>query len=99
MRFSQQSMDAMEHALPLNLLTPLLDMEVGPQYHPLNQITFFYQRAFVHDMQWKGLQIASLPDVPSVTETEWQLGVVEREEGVSLEFLYDATLYSQTTIQ
>lgn len=98
-RFGKQSMDAMVHDVPLNLLTPLVEMEVGPQYHPLNQITFFYQRAFVHDMEWKDLRIASLPDVPSVTETEWQLGVVERKAGVALELLYDATLYSPTTIQ
>jgi thioesterase domain-containing protein/acyl carrier protein len=98
-RFSQQSMDAMEQALPLNLVTPLVDMRVGRRYHPLNQIIFFYQRAFVHDMQWKNLEIDSLPDVPSVTGSEWQLGVVERKAGVFLEFLYDATLYSEATIQ
>ena len=98
-RFGEESMDAMERALPLNLVTPLVDMRVGPHYHPLNQITFFYQRAFVHDMQWKGLQIDSLPDVPAVTGSEWQLGVVERKNGVYLEFLYDATLYSAETIQ
>ena len=98
-RFGQESMDAMEHALPLNLITPLVDMRVGRQYHPLNQITFFYQRAFVHDMEWKDLRVASLPDVPSVTGSEWQLGVVERDAGMFLEFLYDTTLYSQATIQ
>lgn len=98
-RFGEESMDAMERALPLNLVTPLVDMQVGPHYHPLNQITFFYQRAFVHEMQWKGLEIDSLPDVPAVTGSEWQLGAVERKNGVFLEFLYDATLYSEETIQ
>jgi len=98
-RFGEESMDAMERALPLNLLTPLVDMRVGPHYHPLTQITFFYQRAFVHEMQWKGLEIDSLPDVPAVTDSEWQLGVVERKNGVFLEFLYDATLYSEATIR
>ena len=98
-RLSEQSMDAMEHALPLNLVMPLVDMRVDRRYHPLNQIIFFYQRPFVHDMEWKGLHIESLPDVPSFTASEWQLGIVERSEGVFLEFLYDATLYSQATIQ
>ncbi|MES2221040.1 MAG: condensation domain-containing protein, partial [Acidobacteriota bacterium] len=98
-RLGEESMDAMERALPLNVLTPLVDMRVGSHYHPLNQITFFYQRAFVHEMQWKGLEIDSLPDVPAVTGSEWQLGVVERKDGVFLEFLYDATLYSKKTIQ
>lgn len=98
-RFGAESMDAMEQALPLNLATPLIDMRVGRQYHPLNQITFFYQRAFVHDMHWKDLEIDSLPDVPAATGSEWQLGVVERKAGVFLEFLYDATLYSEATIQ
>jgi thioesterase domain-containing protein/non-ribosomal peptide synthetase component F len=98
-RFGEESMDAMERALPLNLLTPLVDMRVGPHYHPLTQITFFYQRAFVREMRWKGLEIDSLPDVPAVTGSEWQLGVVERTNGVFLEFLYDAKLYSEATIQ
>ena len=98
-RFGAESMDAMEQALPLNLVTPVIDMRVGRNYHPLNQITFFYQRAFVHDMRWKNLEIDSLPDVPTVTGSEWQLGVVERKDGVYLEFLYDATLYSDATIQ
>jgi thioesterase domain-containing protein/acyl carrier protein len=98
-RFGEESMDAMEQALPLNLVTPLVDMRVGRHYHPLNQITFFYQRAFVHEMQWKDLEIESLPDVPAVTGSEWQFGVVERKNGVFLEFLYDATLYSEATIQ
>ncbi len=98
-RFSEQSMDAMENALPLNVVTPLVDMRVAGGYHPLNQITFFYQRAFVHDMEWKGLRVQSLPDAPSVASSEWQLGIVERGGGISLEFLYDATLYSQRTIQ
>lgn len=98
-RFGEDSMDAIERALPLNLVTPLIDMRVGREYHSLNQITFFYQRAFVHEMQWKGLEIDALPDVPTVTGSEWQLGVVERNSGVYLEFLYDATLYSEATIQ
>ncbi len=98
-RFGEESMDAMERTLPLNLLTPLVDLRVGQRYHPLNQITFFYQRAFVHDMRWQDLEIDSLPDVPAVTGSEWQLGVVERTNGVFLEFLYDATLYSEATIQ
>ena len=98
-RFGAESMDAMEQALPLNLVTPVIDMRVGRNYHPLNQITFFYQRAFVHDMRWKDIEIESLPDVPTVTGSEWQLGVVERKDGVDLEFLYDATLYSEATIQ
>ncbi len=98
-RFGEESMDAMEQALPLNLVTPLVDMRVSRDYHPLNQITFFYQRAFVHEMHWKGLEIDALPDLPAVTGSEWQLGVVERKTGVYLEFLYDAKLYSEATIQ
>jgi len=98
-RFSRQSMDAMENSLPLNIVTPLVDMRVSDGYHPLNQIIFFYQRAFVHDMQWKDLRVQSLPDTPSVTGSEWQLGVVERGDGIVLEFLYDSTLYSRPTIQ
>ncbi len=98
-RFGAESMDAMEQALPLSLLTPLVDMRVGKHYHPLNQVTFFYQRSFVHNMRWKELDVDSLPDVPVVTGSEWQLGVVERETGVFLEFLYDATLYTEATIQ
>lgn len=98
-QLGHQSMDAMEHALPLSLVAPLLDMRVVRGHHPLNQITFFYQRAFVHDMQWGNLQVRTLPEIPEVAGGEWQLGVVERADGISVEFLYDATLYSEQTMR
>ncbi len=98
-QLSHQSMDAMEHALPLSLVAPLLDMRVVRGHHPLNQITFFYQRAFVHDMQWGTLQVKTLPEIPEVAGGEWQLGIVERRDGISVEFLYDATLYSEQTMR
>ncbi|MEO6830398.1 MAG: condensation domain-containing protein, partial [Acidobacteriaceae bacterium] len=95
---SDQLMGAVEHALPLGLVAPLMDMRVVRGYHPLNQITFFYQRAFVHDMDWQGVSVRSLPDLPAATGSEWQLGVVERGDVVSAEFQYDATLYSEQTM-
>ncbi len=98
-RFSRESLDAMENALPLNVVSPLVDMRVAGGYHPLNQITFFYQRAFVHDMEWHGLKVKSLPDTASVTGSEWQLGIVERDGEIFLEFLYDATRYSSSSSQ
>lgn len=98
-QFSRQSLDAMENALPLSILMPLVNMQVTDIYHPLNQVVFFYQRAFVHNMEWKNIHVQPLPDTPSVTGSEWQLGVVEREDGIALEFVYDTTLYSQTAMQ
>jgi len=95
---SERSMDAMEHVLPISMVAPLMDMRVSPEYHSLNQITFFHQRAFVHDMEWGTLRIKSLPEVPDSPGGEWQLGVVERKETTSVEFLYDTSLYSEQTM-
>lgn len=95
---SALSMDATENVLPFSLVAPLLDMRVVGGHHALNQISFFHQRAFVHDMRWGALEVKNLPQVPSAGGSEWQLGVVERSEGITSEFLYDAGLYSQQTM-
>ncbi len=95
---STQSIDAMEHVLPFSLVAPLLDIRVVGGHHVLNQITFFHQRAFVHEMQWGTLEVKPLPEIHAATGSEWQLGMVERDEGVSIELLYDASLYSAQTM-
>ncbi len=95
---SSKSLDALEHALPFSLVTPLLNIRVVGGQHVLNQITFFHQRAFVHEMQWGTLAVKPLPEVQAAAGSEWQLGIVERGEGVSVEFLYQATRYSEQTM-
>jgi thioesterase domain-containing protein/non-ribosomal peptide synthetase component F len=95
---SALSMDATENVLPFSLVAPLLDLRVVNGHHALNQVSFFYQRAFVHDMRWGALEVKNLPQVPSASGSEWQLGVVERSEGITAEFLYDTALYSQQTM-
>lgn len=98
-QFSRQSLDAMENALPLGVVMPLVEMKGSETYHPLNQVVFFYQRAFVHKMEWKDIHVQPLPDIPAATGSEWQLGVVEREDSIALEFVYDASLYSQSAMR
>jgi thioesterase domain-containing protein/non-ribosomal peptide synthetase component F len=95
---SSLAMDATENVLPFGLVAPLLDMRVVEGRHALNQISFFHQRAFVHDMQWGALEVKNLPHIPGVAGSEWQLGVVERNEGFTAEFLYDAAMYSASTM-
>lgn len=95
---SRFSTAAMEHALPLSLVAPLLDIRVENGQHPLNQITFFYQRAFVHEMQWGPIAVEPLPEFHAGTGSEWQLGVIERNERTSIEFLYRTALYSEQTM-
>lgn len=97
-QLSSLAMDATENVLPFSLVAPLLDMRVIDGRHALNQISFFHQRAFVHDMQWGALEVKNLPHIPGVAGSEWQLGVVERNEGFTAEFLYDAAMYSATTM-
>lgn len=93
-----QSLDALEHVLPFSLVAPLVDMRVVGGQHALNQIAFFHQRAFVHDMQWGALSITPLPEFHAATGTEWQLGIVERGDSVFTEFLYQANRYSEQTM-
>lgn len=97
-KLTEESMDAIEHAIPFSLLAPLIELKVDGRHHVLNQITFFYQRAFVHEMEWSGLRVRPLPEVPSPAASEWQLGVIERGDDISVEFQYDTQLHSEAAM-
>lgn len=98
MQLSNQSMEAFDKVLPFGNLASALDVRLVEGRNPLTQIMYFYQRAFVHDMEWAGIRVKALPDAPAGVAHEWRLGVVERAEGIFNELLYDATSYSSQTI-
>ncbi len=93
-----QALDAMENLLPFSMVAPLIDITVAGGRHPLNQISFFHQRAFVHAMTWGDLKLCPLPEVAATGGAEWQLGVIERQTGIFAEFQYDARFYSPETM-
>lgn len=97
-KLSTTSTAAMEHVLPFSAVAPLLNIRVESGHHALNQVTFFHQRAFVHEMQWGAVAVKPLPEYHAATGSEWQLGVVERQEGISVEFLYQPASYSVQTM-
>lgn len=94
-----QALDAMENLLPFSMVAPLIDITVVGGRHPLNQISFFHQRAFVHEMSWGELRLRPLPEVAATGGSEWQLGVIERKAGIFAEFQYDARFYSPATME
>ena len=93
------AMDAFDHMLPLERYAEGLALSLRGSRHPLNQLCFFYQRAFVRASQSEGLMFTPLPASPAGAAFEWQLSIIEREGGITAEFQYDAALYSRETIR
>jgi thioesterase domain-containing protein/NRPS condensation-like uncharacterized protein len=91
--------DALDHALPLDRCAESVSLTSRNGRHALNQLCFFYQKAFVRGSRSSGLHFTPLAAAPMGSGFEWQVAVIERDGSVSVEFHYDANLYSRNTIQ
>jgi non-ribosomal peptide synthetase component F/NRPS condensation-like uncharacterized protein len=62
------------------------------------QFYFFYQVAFLQAIEAQNLVVTPLPTLTPGAAFEWQLGVIERPEGLRAELQYNADLYEPSTI-
>lgn len=93
------AMDAFDHALPLDRYAEAVALTSRGGRHALNQVCFFYQRAFVGTKQIEDLLFTPLRTTAAGASFEWQLSIIEREDGICAELQYDADRYSRGTIQ
>jgi len=93
------AMDTFENALPFDRYAELVALDIRRGRHALNQVCFFYQKAFVDSSETAGLRIKPLPMMVTGAGFEWQLAVIERADRVVAEFQYDAELYSSDSIE
>ena len=93
------AMDTFENSLPFDRYAELIALDIRRGRHALNQICFFYQKAFVDASETAGLKVQPLPMTVTGAGFEWQLAVIERTDRVVAEFQYDADLYSAESIE
>ncbi len=93
------AMDTFDNALPFERYVESIALTNLRGRHALNQLCFFYQKAFVDSAEVAGLRLGPLPTAVTGAGFEWQLAVIERTDGVVAELQYDADLYSRASIQ
>jgi len=64
----------------------------------LFQFYFFYQVAFLQPIECPGLSVTPLATLSPGASFEWQLGMIERPEGLRAQLQYNADLYEASTI-
>lgn len=98
-RFQKQAMAAFENALPLERCIESTSLQSRLGRHAANQISFFYQRAFVSSAKTGTFTAEPMPAAPAGAAFEWQFAVIDYETALRIEFQYDANLWSATSIQ
>jgi thioesterase domain-containing protein/non-ribosomal peptide synthetase component F len=97
--FQSHSMDAFENAAPLELSTEetLLQSRLGR--HALNQISFFFQNAFVREIKDDCFIATPMAMKAAESEFEWQIAVIDYGKHTQIEFRYDSRLWSSESIR
>jgi thioesterase domain-containing protein/non-ribosomal peptide synthetase component F len=94
------AMDAFDNPLPFEKCADSVALGTVRGRHALNQLCFFYQKAFVQKTEMQGIRFNPLPTAVTGAGFEWQLAIIERQgEGIAAELQYDADLYSKATIE
>jgi thioesterase domain-containing protein/non-ribosomal peptide synthetase component F len=93
------AMDTFDNALPFEKYADLVALHANKGRHALNQICFFYQKAFVDVAHVAGLQLSPLPTTVTGAGFQWQLAVIERSDRVVAELQYDADVFSRQSIR
>lgn len=99
-RVSEITLDALGHAeLPFETLLEHLDVRSIRGRNPFSQIYFFYQTAFLQPRQLPKCTVTPVTDLGFGTHFELQLAVIERQEGLRVQFEYNPDLFLPNTIQ
>ena len=94
------AMDTFDNPLPFDRYADLIALSTVRGRHALNQLCFFYQKAFVESSEIDGLRFTALPTSVTGAGFEWQLAIIERRNDlITAEFQFDADQYSRATIQ
>jgi non-ribosomal peptide synthetase component F/thioesterase domain-containing protein len=92
--------EALSHSdLPFEVLLEKLPVRAVGGRHPLSQIYFFYQTAFLQPRQLRDMAVTPLPDFGLGTHFELQMGLLERREGVRCQLEYNPDLFEPATIR
>ncbi len=94
------AMDSFDKPLPFEKYADSIALSIVRGRHALNQICFFYQKAFVEASELNGMRFTPFPTAVTGAAFDWQLAIIERQHGIiTAECQYDADLYSSETMQ
>jgi thioesterase domain-containing protein len=94
------AMDTFDNPLPFEKYADMIALSTVRGRHALNQLCFFYQKAFVESSEIDGLRFTALPTTVTGAGFEWQLAIIERiHDVITAELQYDADQYCAATIQ
>jgi non-ribosomal peptide synthetase component F len=98
-RVRAASFEALDHKdLPIERILPEITAPSLDGRSSVFQFYFFYQVAFLQPMESSHLVSSPLPTLSPGAWFEWQLGIIERPEGVRAQLQYNADLYDASTI-
>lgn len=92
-------MDALSNVeYPFERILEDVDVRGVAGRNPLFQFYFLYQKAFVREQEIDGLRMKPLPAKAMATPYELQLGLIERETGITAQLVYNPVLLDRPTI-
>lgn len=97
--FQQDAMASFENAISLERCIELTSLHSRLGRHAANQISFFYQNAFVAQTLADEFSATPMPAAATGAAFEWQFAVIDYGSDVRIEFLYDARLWSAASIR
>jgi non-ribosomal peptide synthetase component F len=98
-RVRAATFEALDHKdLPIERILPEITAPSLDGRNSVFQFYFFYQAAFLQPMESSHLVSTPLRTLSPGASFEWQLGMIERPEGVRAQLQYNADLYDASTI-
>lgn len=98
-RVRAATFEALDHKdLPIERILPEITVPSLDGRNSVFQFYFFYQVAFLQPVEFSHLAGTPLPTLSPGASFEWQLGMIERPEGVRAQLQYNADLYDASTI-
>lgn len=97
--FQSDSMAAFENTIPLEQCVELTSLQSRLGRHTLNQVNFFFQNAFVAETKTDSFTAIPLPLTGKGAAFEWQVGVIDYDSQLRIEFQYDVSLWSAASIR
>ncbi|HEX5234120.1 MAG TPA: condensation domain-containing protein [Silvibacterium sp.] len=97
--FQSNSMAAFENAIALERCFEFTGLQSRLGRHALNQVSFFFQKAFVAETTTAGFTAVPMPAAVTSAAFEWQVAIIDYGSEVRVEFQYDVNLWSAESIR
>ncbi len=99
-RVGDGTIEALENRdIPYECVVEAIRPESDPSLHPVFQVNFVHQRAFVRPMEMSDLSFSGIPSMSAGAIYDLYFFMVERPEGWRLSCEYNSDLFENATIE